>query len=169
MRSLEVIANFARPSELRVNGDFTHGAHGWNRLQLRPGHAAATGTVRDRAYHADIMFGGLKAFDIQLSHEGMRVVQGKTYRLTFDARADARRTIEAAINTAATPQTTYHHETFDITPQYHTYSFEFTMKEPTDTNARVDFNPGVYDHNDVYLDNIQFIETVWTDQQSKTR
>ncbi len=73
--------------------------------------------------------------------------------------ADANRTIDAAINMVDGPWTTYHKETFDITPQYRTYSFEFTMKEPTDANARVEFDMGVYDQNDVLLDNIEFLET----------
>ncbi len=155
VRHLDLIANFARPGELLVNGDFSHGAHGWSRLRLRPGDAAATGAARDGEYHVDIMFGGLNDVDIQLSHEGMHVVQGQTYRLTFDARADTNRTIDAAIRMAAAPRKTYHKETFDITPQYRTYSFEFTLNEPTDTNASVEFDMGVYDQNDVFLDNIK--------------
>ncbi len=158
VRDLNLIAHFAPQKALIGNGAFTHNAHGWNRLQLRPGKAAATGTARHGAYHVDIMFGGLHDDDIQLRHAGIPFVQGKTYQLTFDARSDAKRTIKAVIHRSGVPEKTYHSQTFAITPHNQTYRFAFPMVEPTDANASVVFNLGVYDHNDVYLDNITFIE-----------
>jgi beta-glucanase (GH16 family) len=156
-RDLDLIANFAKPNDLLVNGDFTHGAQGWNRLLLRPG-SAAIGKAHNGEYHAHILFGGTNEFDIQLNHEGMHVKKGKSYRLSFDARADANRSIDAAINMVSAPWTTYHKKSFDITAKYQSYSFEFTMKQATDKNARVEFDLGVHDQIDVYLDNIKFQE-----------
>ena len=44
--------------------------------------------------------------------------------------------------------------TFNLTTSMATYSFTFTMSQPSDTNVKFEFGLGAQGNNTVYLDNV---------------
>ncbi|MFW5775323.1 MAG: carbohydrate binding domain-containing protein [Chitinivibrionales bacterium] len=138
-----------------VNGDFSSGSNGWLLVSNLEG-ASATGSVENQEYHVSITDGGTVDYAIQLNHPGLSFVESESYRVTFDARADAPRTISAKINQSVDPWATYYSTEHSLGTTYQTFTFTFTMNHPTDDNARVEFDLGLSDI-DVYIDNVEVV------------
>jgi len=85
---------------------------------------------------------GSNAWEPQLVQNGITLVQGVTYRLTFDASADKARKIVVMIQMASDPWTTYFEEEVDLTTTSETFTYDFTMESPSDENGRFGFNLG---------------------------
>ncbi|MFW6221787.1 MAG: carbohydrate binding domain-containing protein [Fibrobacterota bacterium] len=147
---------FGESGSMLVNGDFSSGASGWILVGNLEG-ASATGAVENQEYHVSISSGGTADYAIQLNRPGLSFTEGEAYRVSFDARADAPRTIKAKINQSVADWTTYHSTEHRLTTEHQTYTFDFTMDYPSDDNARVEFNLGLSDI-DVYIDNVEVIK-----------
>lgn len=52
------------------------------------------------------------------------------------------------------PWTVYGTKTLTLTDEYKRYEFEFTMNEPSDANALLQFSVGKYSR-DIYIDNVR--------------
>jgi len=85
---------------------------------------------------------GADPWNPQLVQNGITLVQGMTYRLTFDASADKSRKIVVMIQMASSPWTTYFEEEVDLTTTSETFTYDFTMESPSDENGRFGFNLG---------------------------
>jgi hypothetical protein len=89
----ETYVSYALPGEnVLTNGDFSNGDAGWQFL-VRD-EAAAQGAVVNGEYRVQVGAGGAETWKVQLIQEGIRVIQGRNYRLEFDARADANRPVK---------------------------------------------------------------------------
>src|SRR5690606_2848223 len=93
---------------------------------------------------------------VQFSQTDMVLEAGKTYTLSFMARASSNRTINAAIDLGQSPWTIYYGQDVNVTTSPQTYTFEFTQPAST-TVGRVVFNLGESNQT-VWLDNIKLSE-----------
>ncbi len=150
-----ITALFARKTvdgNLVLNGDFTSGTTNWT---LNVWGGEATGSVTGGEYQFAIASTGTNSYDIQLVQPGLFLQNGKTYQVTFDARAESDRTLEVNMEMADNPWTSYLPELqhFDLTTTKQTYSFIFTMEQPSDVNGRLGFNVST-STADVFIDNV---------------
>ncbi len=93
---------------------------------------------------------GNEAWHIQLKQNGIELVNGKSYRLSFDAKSSVDRKIMFAIqrdgNKHNDDWTPYSGEKIvDITNEYGRYSLEFTMNEATDHDSVFSLSMGAVD------------------------
>ena len=139
------------------NGDFSTGQDPW--IWAVGGSASAEWNIEAGVSHFDITNGGTQMSDIRLFQAGMQLIQGKEYIFEFDAwSASLPRLIEAKVGQNESPWTDYSKiGPLQITPNPTYYSLSFTMDDPLDFNARVEFNLGISPF-DVYLDNVSLRE-----------
>jgi hypothetical protein len=88
--------------------------------------------------------------------------QGKSYRLSFDARATVPRSIQAIVEHKGGDFTKYLQQTVPLTQDMKSYSFTFTMPA-ADNGAHAVFALGaagepVMQTHDVYFDNVSLVE-----------
>ncbi|MFW5785153.1 MAG: carbohydrate binding domain-containing protein, partial [Chitinispirillaceae bacterium] len=141
--------------ELIVNGSFSDGDNNWH-LGVYGGEAS--GAVVDGQYETVIDQAGSEHWHAQFTQGGIRLEQGKSYRLTFDARAVANRSIIVNVGQSGGAYTSYSEmEEILLTTSIQTYTVTFDMTQPTDENARVEFNSGLNDL-DWYLDDVSLVE-----------
>lgn len=79
-------------------------------------------------------------FDVNLSQVGLNLIQGNTYRLTFDAWSDVNRSIVVGIGLSANPWTNQS-VTQNLTTAVQNYSIDLVANF-TNTNGRVIFDLG---------------------------
>jgi len=142
------------PAELIINGKFEEGKKAWD-LGNYSG-AEAAGDVVNEVYTLDITKAGTLAWHVQFSQSGITLVKNGLYTFSFDAFADADRTIDVNIGMGGGSYKSYI-DTLEriknLTTTKQTFTYQFTMNDTDDVNARVEFNCGLSDAN-VYLDNI---------------
>ncbi|MCB9497048.1 MAG: carbohydrate binding domain-containing protein [Fibrobacteria bacterium] len=134
------------------NGGFDQGSMGWN---FNVWGGGARGSVVAGEYEIEIDSVGDANSSIQLVQKGIILEQGKSYRVTFDARAASPRTLEANVEQDDDPWASYLPalQSFDLTTTKTSFAYTFTMTAPTDSNARITFNAGA-STGTVYLDNV---------------
>ncbi|MBN1999756.1 aryl-sulfate sulfotransferase, partial [candidate division KSB1 bacterium] len=148
-----VQVNFSDPGgNLVNNGDFSQGTQDWIWELQDTGQAELS--VKDGEARISILNGGSNDYDVQLRQNGIPLTNGAEYTFEFDARADATRIIEAKVGQDQSPFNNYSKSTYYSLKRTTThYTWDFTMEDPTDLNARVVFNMG-NSNTGVYLDNI---------------
>ncbi|NLW30948.1 MAG: family 43 glycosylhydrolase [Fibrobacter sp.] len=150
-----VTALFSRSTvdgNLVFNGDFSSGSDNWT---LNVWSGSATGSVIDGEYNISIESDGTNNHDIQLVQPELFLENGKTYVVTFDAYAVSNRSLEANVEMADEPWTSYLQElqSFNLTDVKQTFTFKFTMEELTNVNGRLGFNVGIGKPS-VFIDNV---------------
>ncbi|MDR0331531.1 MAG: carbohydrate binding domain-containing protein [Chitinispirillales bacterium] len=79
--------------------------------------------------------------NIQLVQNGIPLVKGMKYRLTFDASAASAREIGVCMEMDASPYTQYMSaKTVNLSAAKESFAYEFEMTEPSDGNSRLTFN-----------------------------
>lgn len=150
------------------NGQFDSNADNWTAYWGDEWNGYSTGIVEQRGGELVIQIDttGSQNWNPQISQEGLKLEQGKTYRLSFDARAEGERKINVGIGRKLDTDPWYiayfGSDVLLNTDKQH-FTFTFTMSSASEDNARIDFNVGMYDQSgselqDVFLDNIMLIE-----------
>jgi len=85
---------------------------------------------------------GEKTWEPQLVQNGVTLVEGMNYRLTFDASASKEQKMGVIIQMAGDPWTDYFKDSLVLTTTLKTYTYEFKMKSASDENGRIGFNFG---------------------------
>lgn len=134
------------------NGGFDQGSLGWT---LNTWSGTAQGSVVSNEYKIAITAAGTSNSGIQLVQNGLILVKGKSYQVSFDAYASANRTLEANMELDVDPWTSYLPalKSFDLTTTKTTYTYSFDMTNATDSNARISFNAGASTET-IFLDKI---------------
>jgi hypothetical protein len=146
------IASFAN---IIRNSSFNVATTGWNPLGVF-GKARATGRVIDSAYAITIDSAGSEPWHIQLTQTGIALEQSYAYTLSFEAWADSVRPLQVNIGQYNAPYHAYLDSSagfFTLSPARQTYTLDFAMKQPTDPDARLEFNVGM-SAIDLHFDNI---------------
>jgi hypothetical protein len=128
------------------NGNFSDSTSAaWNPLGIY-GNAAARGSFSNGEYVIAIDSGGSEPWHIQLTQTGVPLVNGETYVFSFEACADAPRPFMTNIGQAGGAYLSYIDDTtkgkISLTATRQTFSIEFVMSQPSDSNARLEFNAG---------------------------
>ncbi|WP_226647546.1 carbohydrate binding domain-containing protein [Mesobacillus subterraneus] len=144
------------------NGTFDQG--GMDRMifwNFSDEDAAATVSVSEetRELHVAIEDGGSHPEAIQLDQQGMNLVAGNDYKLSFKARADETRTIQAALLNKSGTTDYSGINIIELTSNMEEHTVEFTMPEDvSDSEAQLvfSFGDGV---GDVFLDDVVLQKT----------
>lgn len=146
--------------DLVLNGTFSSGADSW---VFNNWSGSGSGSVIDGEYSIDISTAGENFYDIQVVQPGIRLQQGKTYRLMFDAYASAERVLNVNIGMPEDPYTTFLSNIVDgesqvnLTTSKQSFTLDFTMEEPTYEDSRVEFSAGLATPS-VFIDNVSLFE-----------
>jgi hypothetical protein len=134
------------------NGGFDLGTLGWT---FNVWEGGAHGSVVNGEYDIQIDSIGQHNSGIQLVQNGIILEQGRSYEVKFDAYSTANRTLETNVEQDVSPWASYLTalQSFNLTTTKTTFSYVFTMTNPTDSNGRVSFNAGA-STGSVFLDNI---------------
>ncbi|MFA6469908.1 MAG: aryl-sulfate sulfotransferase [Bacteroidota bacterium] len=155
-----VLIKFFTPGEnLIVNGDYTAGTDQWYFAVTAPAVASPYVTANGELF-VQIGSAGTQAYHVQLGQEGIPLINGLKYRFEFDAHAVGSRSIEPKIAMIASPNTNYSKTgAIALTTLKKHFTFDFTMQDATDNNARVVFNCGMSDI-DAYIDNVSIKQLI---------
>ncbi|WP_138224674.1 carbohydrate binding domain-containing protein [Paenibacillus algicola] len=117
--------------------------------------AAATAAVDPaaRELKAAITDGGASETAVKLVQPGVRLVGGSSYKLSFDARADQERTIQAALWNKEGTVIYAAPQAIELTEQMEIKTVTFEMQAPSDEEGQLVFLLGGR-AGDVYLDNV---------------
>ncbi|MBT2686531.1 carbohydrate binding domain-containing protein [Bacillus sp. ISL-37] len=144
------------------NGTFDQG--GMDRLMFwnfSVGDAAATASVSEdaRELRVSIEDEGSHPEAIKLDQQGVNLVKGNDYKLSFKARADESRTIQAVLLNKAGTSDYSGINTIELTSNMEEKIVEFTMpEEVSDSEAQLVFSFGD-EVGDVYLDDVVLLKT----------
>ncbi len=149
------------PQNLVPNGDFAAGLGDWDTYLMNGG--AATYAVEGGEAVVSISSRLLDYSAVQLSNSGFPLEAGKSYRLTFRARADEPGWLSASVwenghdlNDDGFGWSTYRFEYFEIDTEMRSYALELAMPL-TNLDAGICFFLGDLTGR-VFLDDVQLVE-----------
>lgn len=125
---------------LVTNGDFESGTTPWTlgvSNPIAPGLLVSQG---GNTYFSVSVNAAGNPFDVNLSHTGINMTLGKTYRLTFDAWSSVNRSMIVGIGLSGNPFTNAS-VTRNLTPTVQNFSIDLVANF-TNTNSRVIFDMG---------------------------
>ena len=124
------------------NGGFDSTDVAWT-LQTH-GDAQATGDVKNGKYQLDISAVGTENYQVQVIQHDLLLEKDQWYEVSFDASANASRTLEVNVEQHTDPWASYlaEKQNFEIGKESKTYSFQFQMTAATDKDSRLSFNAG---------------------------
>jgi len=130
-------------------------SHDWYVLALSEFGGKGDATVKDGEIHLNVMEQGTEVHSMQLLQH-MGIAKGYTYVITFDAKAEADRTIAVKLggdddNAWAVYSSQYYPA---LTSEYKSFKYKFTMEGESDPSARLEFNVGK-NPNDVWIKNVK--------------
>ena len=152
-RLRNAIIRIIEPGENAItDGDF-QSSDAWE-LHTSSG-AQATGQVNAEGYYQiSINAPGSNLDDVQLRQNNIMLMQNKDYVFEFDAYATGNRAIGAKIVSTDSRQENYGKiANTAISTRVRRYRYEFPMRFPTDTNARVVFECGG-SGGEVFINNV---------------
>ena len=147
-----------------VNGDFAKNEdlvkdEGWAFKTAQNGEATAT--IADNKVTIKTANAGDVDYSVQIVQNNLPMEKDASYQLSFDAASTEARRIKVAIQgpdqgwIAYMPQ-----ETVEIGTEKKTYTYNFTVRQSSDPNGRLDFNLGALGSTaDVELSNIVLKKT----------
>jgi len=160
--------------EMVPNGDFELGWTIWSTTTgLEGGNANYSVVDGELVVEVTSVSGGL--WEPRLENIGIEFENGKTYEVSFDARAEEPRAIHLQVGEILPAAPWFANfkpgqtEIFDLSTEMETYSFKFTMSLETNANGALIFEMGTVPANElevnnlittVYLDNVEIKEAV---------
>jgi len=152
-----------------TNGTFTN-TDSW-KLNTGEGYGNSAGTFQaaDNKATINVTTVGTNVWEPQLVQDGITLVEGMKYSLSFDASALANRKIHVLIQMAGDPYTTYFEDKeVSLTTKDSTFTYEFTMNEASDENGRFGFNFG-QETGTISISNVKLNYIAGTDPILKNR
>ncbi|OWR27103.1 licheninase [Saccharibacillus sp. O23] len=114
--------------------------------------------VKGRAAKVSISEAGTESYSIQLTQMPMYLQKNKKYKVEFEAKASANRTLRSKVTQFEKSWTNYSGEkSFPITTDWQPYSYEFDMRGGSDNNARFEFNLGL-EKGEAWVTNVKLTE-----------
>ena len=153
------------------NGDFfeaevLNDTTGWF-LQTQSG-GEATAAIADKVLSITTKKEGTVDYSIQAMQAGLPLAKGGQYRISFEAKADADRSVVLRLDGPDYNYTKYMDDkTVNLTTAYKSYSYDVTMSADSDENGRLEFNLGAQNSTNptaaVQIKNVKLIKTSQTD------
>lgn len=141
---------------LLTNGDFASGDDSWT-TYINAAASAST-VVHNQELVASISQGGSETWHVQVYQGDLTITNGKSYTLSFIASSAVNRSIEVNVEKNGDPWTGYFGSVVALSSSSQQYTYNFTMSDATDSNARVAFNLGAAS-GDVFIDDVVLIES----------
>jgi Beta-glucanase/Beta-glucan synthetase len=139
-RNPDANGNYINNGDFSVNESLTDGKD-WGFLLA--GTGAATADISNNELHINTTDAGNLDYSVQVVQPNLPMEKGYHYKLTFDASAEADRTM---ITDVSAPDNGYIRYLADtktaLTTTKQSYSYEFDMLNNSDANGRVEFNLG---------------------------
>ena len=107
----------------------------------------------------NISQGSTDAWHLQAYSHPISLENGKTYKVSFDAHADAERPCHLFVGEEGGDYTPYLETNISIGTELANFEFIFTMTEPTDNSAKIAFELGLSDVS-TYFDNVLIKEEI---------
>ena len=129
-----------------VNGDFgvaedLTDASGWSFLTTLGGEAAAS--IDGGALRVDTANAGTVDYSVQLVQPDLPMAKGGEYEVSFEAWADAPRTMKVGVSAPDRGYIRYLEDTVvQLSTERQSYTYTFTMTDDDDPNGRLEFNLG---------------------------
>lgn len=134
------ISIFVFQGGLVTNGNFESGTAPWTFGIANPIAPSLLVTVDGNTYFSINVAAAGNPFDVNLSHKGITMTQGRTYRLTFDAWSDVNRSMVVGIGLSGDPWTNQV-VTQNLTTSVQTFSIDLVANF-TNNNSRIIFDLG---------------------------
>ena len=131
---------------LIYNGDFAEKEDltdetNWQFLLLNDGKGSAQ--INDGSIVITPQDEGTENYSIQLVQPELPLINGTKYRITFEARAAAKRDITIGVSAPTNGWIRYFDDTkLTLSTNWKTYTYEFDMTQKDDNNGRLEFNMG---------------------------
>jgi beta-glucanase (GH16 family) len=126
--------NFAEKEDLSDDTD-------WKFMLFAGGEGSAE--IKDKEIVIKSTNEGTEEYSVQLVQPDMPMVKGKKYRVTFDAYAEAERTMKVAVTAPNVNWVRYLEDTpVKLTTKKQTYTLDFDMTKRNDPTGRLEFNMG---------------------------
>lgn len=156
-----------------INGDFSNGLVGFEKFVDGSASAAisvdALSNNNNNAACMDIANTGDADWKIQLKQNGIKLENGKWYKISFDARSTMDRKIMYALQRDGSSDDNWipysGTQVIDLTADYQSYTTTFCMTEETDQKTILSISAGavggeqIATQHSVYIDNIVLEET----------
>jgi mannose/cellobiose epimerase-like protein (N-acyl-D-glucosamine 2-epimerase family) len=148
-------------TELIHNGNFSSGSTNWN---LGKYGGSSSGAVSSGEYAIVVTSPGTESWHVQFTQGSLSLVQGKTYRFSFDAykgtQNSGTQTMQINIGQSVSPYTSYfgtQNKLVTLTTTKTHYTYSIVMTNASDANSRVEFNCGM-SNGGYYIDNVSLVE-----------
>ncbi len=126
--------NFATVEDLTDDKD-------WKSLTALGG--AAVAEINNNQVDITTTNGGTADYSVQLVQPNIPLKKDGNYQITFDAWADDARSMKISVTGPDNGYVRYMNDTkLNLTTAKSTYTFNFSMKQDDDPNARIEFNMG---------------------------
>ncbi len=128
------------------NGDFSEAEAlndmtGWFLQTMNGGEATAS--ISKNTLSITTKSEGTVDYSIQAMQAGIPLAKGGKYRVSFDAKAEADRSVILRLDGPNYNYAKYMDDkTVNLTTAYQTYTYDFTMTADSDENGRLEFNLG---------------------------
>ena len=101
---------------------------------------------------------GTEEYSVQLVQPDLPVLNGHTYRVTFDIMAEEDRDCVVCVSAPRAGWIRYLPDTaIDIGPEWQTFEFEFTSNERDDNYGRLEFNMGNHGYTStIHITNVRY-------------
>lgn len=121
---------------------------------------AGTATIEDGWIKIETTNQGTEDYSVQIFQPNLPMINGHSYKVSFDAYADESRKIITCVSAPTAGWIRYLPDTeFEITTEPQTYEFEFDMTEKDDNNGRFEINMGNRGSDaTVYISNVRVEE-----------
>lgn len=141
----------ATTPNLIQNGDFSQGVASWH------GGLEPTGsglTVQNGELCLAVPTTAQGGADAQMAQYGVPLENGQRYQVRFDMMATVNKTVTLIVGTSQAPWLQYLQQAVALTPTRQSFSYEFTMNQPTALNNLLTFHLGGGPAATVCLDNV---------------
>ena len=149
--------NFIRNGDFSVAEDLTDDVD-WKFLLFSDGEGTAE--IKDGEMIITTSKYGTEEYSVQLVHPDLPMLKGHNYRVTFDIKADEPRKCIVCVSAPNAGWIRYLPDTsIDLTTEWQTFTFDFTMKDKDDNNGRLEFNMGKHgDTATIHITNVRVEE-----------
>lgn len=145
-------------TELLLNGSFDTGTTPWSLKVISPVRATYT-RVTDTKVHGDyaaklsITRSSARSWDAQLRQDNLSLIAGKTYTISFWAKASKARSIDYGLQMQNSPYSTISEKTINLTTAWTKYTHTYTPTSSYDQTIFLRFNLAKTTST-VWLDNV---------------
>ena len=140
LREPDATGNYVNNGNFAVEEDLADGID-WSFLTALGGQGSAS--IRDNKIIINSQSQGTEDYSLQLLQAGLPLKKNGIYKLSFDAKASEARNMLVGITSPDRGYIRQFQDTLvDLTTDFQTYSYEFTMKDYDDANGRLEFNCG---------------------------